>query len=92
MKAKINEDKCQQCGQCDYICINDAVKNHTVQTERCLGCGKCFNICPAKAIEMYSVDKDFDLVLPKLVDGGIDCVEFHATVEDDEEIFKQTKN
>lgn len=89
LKAKINEDKCQQCGQCDYICINDAVKNHTVQTERCLGCGKCFNICPAKAIEMYSVDKDFDLVLPKLVDGGIDCVEFHATVEDDEEIFEK---
>lgn len=89
LKAKINEDKCQQCGQCDYVCINEAVKNHTVQTERCLGCGKCVRVCPANAIEMYSVDKDLNLVLPKLVEGGIDCIEFHSTVEDDTEIFEK---
>lgn len=89
LKARIDDKKCQQCGQCDYVCINEAVKGHKIQTDRCLGCGKCFRVCPAKAIEMYSVDKDLDLVLPELVEGGIDCVEFHATVEDDTEIFEK---
>lgn len=89
LKAKIDSGKCQHCGQCSYVCTNDAVKQFEVSRERCLGCGKCFRVCPAKAIEMYSVDKDLDNVLPELVDAGIDCVEFHATAEDDSEILEK---
>lgn len=87
LKAKIDSGKCQHCGQCCYVCGNDAILNYEVVSERCLGCGKCFRVCPANAVEMYSVEKDLDVVLPELVNGGIDCVEFHATVEDDIEIL-----
>ena len=81
LKAKIDADKCQHCGQCRYVCTNDAVVQFDISKEKCLGCGKCYKVCPANAIEMYSVEKDLDEVLPELVRGGIDCVEFHATTE-----------
>lgn len=89
LKAKIDPEKCQHCGQCGYVCTNDAVSKFVVQKERCLGCGKCYRVCPANAIEMYSVDKDLDNVLPELVEGGIDCVEFHATTENSSEIIEK---
>ncbi len=87
LKAKIDKNKCQQCRMCHHICTNDAISDFEVSQERCLGCGKCFRVCPANAIEMNSVEKDLDSILPELVKGGIDCIEFHATAEDDSEIL-----
>lgn len=87
LKAKIDNRKCQQCRMCEHICPNNAILNFEVKYENCIGCGKCNRVCPAKAIEMFSVDKDLDKVLPELVSEGIDCIEFHATVDDDSEII-----
>ena len=81
LKSKIDRDRCQQCGQCSYVCPNDAIKNCEVLFNRCLGCGKCYRVCPAQAVEMYSVERDLEAVIPELVAGGIDCVEFHVTTE-----------
>jgi len=54
LKARIDDKKCQQCGQCDYVCINEAVKGHKIQTDRCLGCGKCFKVCRLRMIQKFS--------------------------------------
>lgn len=89
LKAKIDKTRCQHCGQCKYVCTNDAVCEYNVVPERCLGCGKCFRVCPANAVEMYSVEKDLEKVLPELVESGIDCVEFHVTTESDLGIFEK---
>lgn len=83
LKSNIDETRCQHCGQCSYICDNKAISDYKIIRERCLGCGKCYKICPARAITMKSVEKDLDSVLPELVKLGIDCIEFHATTEDD---------
>lgn len=90
-KSSIDKNKCVQCRMCEHICKNNAVKNFEVLKERCIGCGKCFRTCPAKAIKMYSVEKDFDKILPKLINLGIDCIELHATTEDDEDTILKWK-
>lgn len=89
LKARIDGERCQHCRMCENLCENDGIKNFGVVYERCLGCGKCSRVCPANAVEMYSVEKDLDVVLPELVEMGIDCVEFHARVEDEEEVLKK---
>ena len=86
LKAKINS-KCINCGKCAKICFNDAITLNPakITEERCLGCGKCAKICPVNAIDLVSKDIDLKQVLPKLLPYGVDCIELHATTEDEEE-------
>lgn len=89
LKSKIDKNKCQHCGQCRYVCINDAIKDCEIISTKCLGCGKCYRRCPANAIEMYSVEKNLEVVLPELVNAGVDCIEFHVTPESSSEILEK---
>jgi hypothetical protein len=41
---------------------------------------------------MKSESKDLTEILPPLIKQGIDCVEFHAIVDDDKEIFEKWKD
>jgi Pyruvate/2-oxoacid:ferredoxin oxidoreductase delta subunit len=55
--AKIDQDKCTQCGVCkDERCPIDAIAEnegtYTVISERCLGCGVCTVTCPTEAISL----------------------------------------
>ena len=88
-KALIDSTKCFACGKCVEICPQNALflENNTFKvTEiRCIGCGKCKNICPKEAINFYSKDKNLKEILPPLVEKGIDCIELHATGEDENE-------
>ena len=85
-KAKIDKDKCVVCRKCESICPHDAIKNIEVSLERCLGCSVCAKNCPVKAISMESKLIDYKEVLPKLIDKGIDCIEFHAISEDEADV------
>ena len=85
-KAKIDKDKCVECRKCESICPHDAIKNIEVSLERCLGCSVCAKNCPVKAISMESKLIDYKEVLPKLIDKGIDCIEFHAISEDEADV------
>lgn len=85
-KAKIDKNKCKKCYNCEAICINNAIKNCVVDKKKCIGCGKCIQFCHYNAISSYDTDIDLNIVLPKLVKIGIDCVEFHATSEFDNDI------
>ncbi|MCF6096905.1 ATP-binding protein [Thermovorax subterraneus] len=51
-KAKINENKCEECGKCEDVCRFGAIENFKVNPIFCEGCRVCYNICPRKAIDM----------------------------------------
>ncbi len=50
--AKIDEDKCIQCGKCQEVCRFEAIKDFIVDPILCEGCGVCPYVCPQKAIKM----------------------------------------
>ena len=88
-KASINTSKCITCGACKTVCPHDAINfdnGFNINKTRCLGCGRCADICPQKAIDMKSQLVDYKEVLPKLIEKGIDCIEFHAISEDEKDV------
>ena len=54
--AKINPDKCTNCGACAEVCRFDAIPviddQHIVEPLNCEGCGYCPRVCPEDAITM----------------------------------------
>lgn len=88
-KANIDSEKCASCGLCKEKCMHDAI-SHTnrfeIITERCLGCGICAKNCPHQAIKMESKLIDYKEVLPELIKKNIDCIEFHAISEDENDV------
>ena len=86
-KAKIRSELCSKCGTCTSVCIHDAIdKNYNIIKERCLGCGNCFKACKNNAISLESQLIDYNTVLPQLVSKGIDCIEFHAISENEDDV------
>ena len=88
-KAVIDQEKCRKCGKCKLICPHNAIielDKYKVKKIRCLGCTQCANICPHNAITMESQLMDYNEVLPKLIEKGIDCIEFHAISNDEVDV------
>lgn len=81
LKAKIDKSICIKCRKCEQICMNDAIKNHTVNTSKCIGCAKCAEVCCYGAAAMYETDMNLNKVLPPIISNGIDCIELHASSE-----------
>jgi MinD superfamily P-loop ATPase len=55
-EARIEEEKCQQCGLCKEMCRYGAVVEHadgrySIDSLRCEGCKVCVTFCPDTAIE-----------------------------------------
>ena len=50
--ARIDEEKCTQCGLCQELCRFGAIKDFSVDPVSCEGCGFCYHICPVEAITM----------------------------------------
>ena len=85
-KAIIDQEKCVKCGKCKITCPHDAIiefDKYKVKKERCIGCSLCAKSCPKSAISMKSQLMNYDEMLPKLIEKGLDCIEFHA-ISDDE--------
>lgn len=86
-KAVIDENKCIKCGLCQNICPHQAINNNIeIINERCLGCSLCAKECPQKAINMVSQVQDYKEILPPLIKKGIDCIEFHAISDDENDV------
>ena len=51
-KAKIDPEKCTDCGLCETVCRFGAIKDARVDVYACEGCGVCEEFCPAGAISM----------------------------------------
>jgi MinD superfamily P-loop ATPase len=50
--AKIDPDKCTECGLCRELCRWDAIsEDYGVDEIECEGCGVCYYFCPEKAVE-----------------------------------------
>lgn len=56
-KAKLNPEKCTQCGECLSVCRFSAIEEDSqgeiiIDPISCEGCAVCSYICPVEAIEM----------------------------------------
>lgn len=89
-KAFITSETCVKCGKCKKVCLQNALDEHfdsyKVNKTRCIGCGRCAQACPMKAIEMTSEFRNLKEVLPQIIEKGVDCIEFHALGEDENEV------
>lgn len=58
--AKIDEDKCINCGICADVCRFKAIPvingKHSIKILNCEGCGYCEKVCPVEAISMEEQD------------------------------------
>ncbi len=90
-KAIINSEKCRRCLKCFSVCPQRAIKNCIVDESKCIGCEKCFRICAYDAVQIINKPTDLNNILPKIVDEGVDCIEFHAITDNDEEVFEKWK-
>ena len=50
--ARIDLDRCTECGLCQDLCRFNAIKDYTVDPISCEGCGFCSHVCPAEAVTM----------------------------------------
>lgn len=88
-KAVISQDRCVKCGKCKNICPHDAVielDKYKIKKERCIGCNLCAKNCPHQAISMVSQLMDYNEILPKLIEKGLDCIEFHAISDNENDV------
>ncbi len=90
-KAVIDYEKCIQCGHCESVCPQGAIKYAKVKKLKCIGCGKCSKVCPKNAVSYISEDKDLSEVIPPLAERGISCIEFHVIGEDTPELEQKWK-
>ena len=87
-KAVIDKKKCIECGKCYNTCPHNAITSSPISViqERCLGCSQCLTVCSANAINMTSKLKEYDEILPPIIEKGIDCIEFHAISTDENDV------
>ncbi len=88
-KAQIDENVCIKCGSCVSVCPHNAILSLAapqIKKERCLGCGQCLSVCPVNAITTHSQLKEYNEILPEIIQKGIDCIEFHAISTDENDV------
>ena len=87
-KAEINKISCINCESCVSICPHNAISQNPTEIikERCIGCSQCQAVCPVDAISMTSKLKEYNEILPPIIDKGIDCIEFHAISTDEKDV------
>ena len=91
-KAIINKERCIKCAKCISVCPHNAITNEfKIIKQRCLGCTQCVNACEKNAITMKTEIKDYKEFLPKLIEKGITCIEFHAISDDENDVDEKWK-
>ncbi len=89
-KAIIIEDKCTECDACIPVCPTDAIPDllKIIET-RCIGCGACGVACQDDAIGYSHKEIEIESVLTACVKAGVENIELHASVIDDEPVLHE---
>lgn len=85
-KAFIDNKICKKCGTCEKYCLQNAIKDGMVDEKKCIGCSKCLPYCPINAISIKNFSTDLNKIIPKIIEEGVDCIEFHAITDDEKEV------
>lgn len=89
-KAKIIENKCTKCNACIPVCPTDAIPDIlTIIESRCIGCGACGVACQDDAIGYSHKEIEIETVLKDCVNAGVENIELHAAVLDDEPVLHE---
>ena len=89
-KAKIIENKCTECNACIPVCPTDAIPDIlTIIESRCIGCGACGVACQDDAIGYSHKEIEIETVLKDCVNAGVENIELHAAVLDDEPVLHE---
>lgn len=84
-KSQIDQQKCSKCGQCIAACRQKAISDDfEVKEYRCIGCGHCGIVCAQSAVRFIHKKADFDKILPLCIQKGVENLELHAAVEDED--------
>jgi len=68
INARINQEKCLNCGKCALSCRDNSVEAISVDengiwkvdASKCIGCGLCMSVCPVHAMDLVRVnDKEW---------------------------------
>lgn len=85
-------DNCVDCKKCIPVCPTDAIPaSYQVIREKCIGCGNCEAVCPPKvsAVRYEHNAKELNEVLPKCLSLGVENIELHAAVADNDSIMAE---
>ena len=89
-KAKIIENKCTKCNACIPVCPTDAIPDIlSIIESRCIGCGACGVACQDDAIGYSHKEIEIETVLKDCVNAGVENIELHAAVLDDEPVLHE---
>lgn len=89
-KAKIISENCTECDACIPVCPTDAIPNILEIIEaRCIGCGACGVACQDDAIGYSHKEIEIESVLKKCVELGVENIELHASVIDDDPVINE---
>ena len=89
-KAKIITDKCTECDACIPVCPTDAIPDLLEIIEsRCIGCSACGVACQDDAIGYNHKEIAIESVLRSCVDLGVENIELHASVVDDDPVLHE---
>ena len=87
-KARIDTQRCAECGLCIKECEQYAIgDNFVIMEYRCIGCGKCADVCQQEAIVFTHRSVDLGTTLPQCIASGAECVELHAVSIDEDSII-----
>lgn len=86
-KYLINQNKCNKCGICSKVCLENAIENFSIDEKKCIGCGKCFDICKNNAFSKTPFFADIKQILPLLNNLNIDCIELHSSNSNNQDTF-----
>ncbi len=85
-KAEFDPNHCpSDCDRpCEKVCPTNAIQFSSnasgVVDELCYGCGRCLPICPIQSIQARSYVYSPEIIVPTVLNLGIDAIEIHTQI------------